>query len=584
MANPGAASTTVTLDGSYTLMANFSSTSVTTYTLNVSSGPGGSVNSPGEGAFTYAAGTSVSVVAAPQNGYTFTGWSGTAVTAGRVANPGAASTTVTLDGNYTLVASFSSTSVTTYTLSISSTAGGQVTTPGEGSFSYAHGQSVTLQAKAEPGYYFVEWSGSFFSSSNPAFLEMDADHHITANFAPVPPALTISSGEGGYIAFPGEGDFVYGSGTRVRAVAVPEPGYVFLGWTGTLVQAGALLDPEFASADFIVEETDATLHASFTPALRCLYVDDDAAEDPSPYTSLFGDPAEDGSWEHPFDSLQEAIDMANTGDAILVLPGTYREHIRFSGKDLTVSAFDCCTVGSVSRTILTGTDADSVVTFDAEESAAAVLTGFTISRGGGEWGGGIRCTGSDPIIANCLIVGNRADVGGGIYCEDSRAMLTNCTVAENVAWDEGGGLYCDGDVMVVDSIFCGNWPQQIVADPCQVCQVVFSNVRGGWSGQGNLDCDPRFVMSGYWALPVDTDLAVSPNDPAAIYVSGDYHLKAKEGRWNGWSWIRDGWTSRCIDAGNPHAGARCEPVPNGGRLNMGAFGGTAEASRSDVQQ
>jgi len=245
--------------------------------------------------------------------------------------------------------------------------------------------------------------------------------------------------------------------------------------------------------------------------------------------------------------------LADTGDAVLVLPGTYREHLNFRGKDLIVSALDLCTVGAVSRTTLAGTDANSVVVFEAGESAGSVLAGFTILGGAGELGGGIRCCGADPVIANCLLVGNRADQGGGVYCLASRATLVNCTVADNFSWLEGGGLHCDGDVTVINSIFYGNRPEQIVAAPCQAPCVTYSAVRGGWPGEGNLDCDPRFVEQGHWSLPADLDVSVAPDDPEATWVGGNYHLKAEEGRWNGWGWLCDGSTSLCVDAGHPNA-------------------------------
>jgi hypothetical protein len=42
----------------------------------------------------------------------------------------------------------------------------------------------------------------------------------------------------------------------------------------------------------------------------------------------------------------------------------------------------------------------------------------------------------------------------------------------------------------------------------------------------------------------------------------------------------DGVTSPCIDAGDPNCLVGDEPIPNGGHINMGAYGGTAEASKS----
>jgi hypothetical protein len=72
------------------------------------------------------------------------------------------------------------------------------------------------------------------------------------------------------------------------------------------------------------------------------------------------------------------------------------------------------------------------------------------------------------------------------------------------------------------------------------------------------------------------------NDPNAVWIDGDYHLKSQAGRWNpnSESWVMDDVTSPCIDAGDPNMPVGDEPEPNGGRINMGAYSGTAEASMS----
>ena len=64
--------------------------------------------------------------------------------------------------------------------------------------------------------------------------------------------------------------------------------------------------------------------------------------------------------------------------------------------------------------------------------------------------------------------------------------------------------------------------------------------------------------------------------------NGDYHLKSQGGRWdpNSGSWVIDEVTSPCIDAGDPNTPIGNEPFPNGGIINMGAYGGTTEASKS----
>jgi len=71
--------------------------------LTISSATGGSVTTPGEGAFIYDAGTEVDLVATPDSGYRFVNWIGDTDT---VADVNAASTTVTINDDYAVLANF----------------------------------------------------------------------------------------------------------------------------------------------------------------------------------------------------------------------------------------------------------------------------------------------------------------------------------------------------------------------------------------------------------------------------------------------------------------------------------------------
>jgi len=66
--------------------------------------------------------------------------------------------------------------------------------------------------------------------------------------------------------------------------------------------------------------------------------------------------------------------------------------------------------------------------------------------------------------------------------------------------------------------------------------------------------------------------------------SDDYHLRSWRGRY--WPehdiWVLDKVASPCIDGGDPMVDPSDEPMPNGGRINMGAYGGTAYASMSET--
>jgi hypothetical protein len=75
-------------------------------------------------------------------------------------------------------------------LTISSTAGGSVTNPGEGTFTYDPGTGVNLLTEAEEGYRFINWTGDVDTITNVNAAEttitIDNNYEITANFKEIP--------------------------------------------------------------------------------------------------------------------------------------------------------------------------------------------------------------------------------------------------------------------------------------------------------------------------------------------------------------------------------------------------------------
>ena len=226
--NINATTTTITMSGDYAIMANFEE--IPEYELTISSMEGGSVTTPGEGTFTYDEGTVVNLVAEAEEGYYFANWTGDV---GTINNIDASITTITMDGNYSITSNF----VAVYDLNTSGTAGGSVTTPGEGTFTYDEGTVVDLVATPNAGYRFVNWTGNVGTIANvnaaTTTITMSGDYSITANFEEIPEYdLTISSTEGGSVTTPGEGTFTYAEGTVVNLVAEAEGGYHFVNWIG----------------------------------------------------------------------------------------------------------------------------------------------------------------------------------------------------------------------------------------------------------------------------------------------------------------------------------------------------------------
>ena len=120
-------------------------------------------------------------------------------------------------------------------LTISSTDGGSVTTPGEDTYTYDEGEVVNLVATPVAGYYFGNWTGNVgtIADVNAATttITMNGDYSITANFG-VAYDLIITKTSGGSVTTPGEGAFPYAPGTVANMVATPDAGYQFVNWTG----------------------------------------------------------------------------------------------------------------------------------------------------------------------------------------------------------------------------------------------------------------------------------------------------------------------------------------------------------------
>lgn len=241
-------------------------------------------------------------------------------------------------------------------------------------------------------------------------------------------------------------------------------------------------------------------------------------------------------------------------------------------------------------------------------------------------GGGILCSGNHPLISNCLISGNLADAepvgikerrkgGGGITCFQSNPRIINCTIVGNKANAAGGGINCPsgwGKVILENCIIWGNsaeFGNQLArmccgcVVGCQKIELSYCCIQMGenpvfaeWGDvleTGNkwiidlqashsIDSDPCFAALGYWADAIDSKIATDPNEPNAVWVDGDYHLKSQAGRWDAdeGRWTKDDVTSPCIDAGDPNSPIDHEPFPNGGRINMGTYGGSSQASNS----
>lgn len=402
--------------------------------------------------------------------------------------------------------------------------------------------------------------------------------------------FTVTSSDGGSVTTPGEGSYgPYTGVTPVEIEATPDPGYVFVDWTGAAVDAGKVADPNTPNTLVIVDGSY-TVTANFTtdvPGLQSLYlVDDDAAADPLPGDPTESDALEDGSVDHPFDAIQEAIDVAQDGDVIQVLPGTYFENIDFLGKAIEVVGMEPNDPYTGDLPILYGLGEDPTVRMtDTVPGLGAVLKGMAVVGAKGAQAGAIECIGGQPTLINCLVTGNyTSDTGGGaLFVVDCNLVVMNSTIAHNSSGPLGGALVLENSqVHLQDSIVWGNSPLGIAADANSTVTAEFCDLQEPESGQGNVTTDPMFVARGDWVYPQFHFIIMSPEDPESIWLPGDYQLKSQQGHWDSetLAFVADDVTSPCIDAGSHLLPIGQETDPNGQRLNQGVYGGTRFASQS----
>lgn len=112
------------------------------------------------------------------------------------------------------------------------------------------------------------------------------------------------------------------------------------------------------------------------------------------------------------------------------------------------------------------------------------------------YGGGIYCLdNSSPTIRSNTISWNTARWGGGISCDEASLTTTGNTISGNSASQSGGGIYCDSSaVTVTNSILWNDSPDEIWGVNSSEISVAYSDVEGGWEGEGNIDSDPIFVL------------------------------------------------------------------------------------------
>jgi len=249
-------------------------------------------------------------------------------------------------------------------------------------------------------------------------------------------------------------------------------------------------------------------------------------------------------------TIQSALDAASSGDIVLVLPGTYKgagnRNLDFGSKDIFLLGQK-----GARETVVDAEGSGRGFVFDSGETEDAHLVGFTITGGSADYGGGIRCAGSSPVISDCTIYGNRAtSLGGGMKLSSSSAtlkrcalnnntapsgaglhayggapLLEDCAIQGNEATDDGGGLYVASDMDIVRCRIAGNssakggggyFPADTDIDI--IGTIIADNTATGW-------CNLLTYYLAHGQSPPEYDVSYTRNGPGLFVANAEVVLR-----------------------------------------------------------
>jgi hypothetical protein len=204
---------------------------------------------------------------------------------------------------------------------------------------------------------------------------------------------------------------------------------------------------------------------------------------------------------------------------------------------------------------------------------------------------GVYTFGTNTVVENCLVRGG----GYGIYFDPSGTTsaktVRNCTVTGFSNWgvfaDGGGGFTCSNNIVVAD----GSGDYALYVSSASTSMVSSHNClvarNGAYVGYYNSIAQTTLAD---WQAATGKDMASISLDPLFVDADGldnvannaddDLHLQSTAGSYKAGVFAADAADSPGVDAGDPAAAVAAEPAPNGGRVNLGAYGGTEQASKT----
>jgi hypothetical protein len=467
-------------------------------TLTVSATSGGSVTTPGEGSFPYDYGEVVQIIAQAEADNWFVEWTGTAVDAGKVANPTAASTTVTMYGDYTLVANF------------------------------VAGTIIYVDADAAGGGDGTSWADAYINLQDALVYAISGDEIYVA--------------EGIYKPDQGAG---LTPGDRTATFQLKNDVAIYGGYAGfgepdpnarDIDAYKTILSGDLDANDVVVVNPIDLLTES-TRAENSYNVVTGSGIDATAILDGFTITAGNADGSYPYNYGGGVFNDSSSPTVT---------NCTFSGNSATTlggGMYNNHSSPTVINCVFTGNSAPSYAGMFNYYSDATVTNCTFIGNSANYSGGAMGNSLSSPVVTNCAFSGNLAvnrDGGAVKNISSSSPILTNCTFSGNSARDGGNALACDSRNMpsTVQLTNCILWDggSEVYNGDNSTITISYSDIEGGYGGTGNIDENPLFVdPSDNLRLLADSNCIDTGNNsavPSGVTTDLDGHPRIVDGDGN----------------------------------------------------
>jgi len=202
-----------------------------------------------------------------------------------------------------------------------------------------------------------------------------------------------------------------------------------------------------------------------------------------------------------------------------------------------------------------------------------------LARSGYVRNGGLELLGDNSRLINSVVAGSNTPlvkISGVNVQVLNNTLVANQTAIQQIESDSLSVVR--NNILVANGITGNGYCIETQGGVVQSDFNLFSLRNGAWFGNAQDGLWERLI---YWQQNSRQDTNSITGDPVfADEPGGDFRVKSVTGRWNGSGFTADGEHSPAIDAGAPFDEFLNETAPNGNRINIGAFGNTAQASRS----